>query len=334
MEPLPQPAPKGISEHRSQVEHPLSAPERGPGGEVPKLLFSVLIVTYNSRDHLSDCLSALADQTLPHEQFEVVLLDNASSDGSADLAEQFSGVRVIRLPRNVGFAEGNNRAGQHARGRYWVLLNPDTIPDPFWLEEVSRAIAENPGAAIACKLVLADDPTRLNSAGLFLLRDGRGADRGFRQPDDGRYEGGGEVFGGCAAALAVPAPVSGERLFDSRLFLYCEDLEWAWRWRRASRRVVFCPRAVVRHKVGAGDSPTHTFYSERNRALVCLRWGDPVTAVLAAAGLMMRAARAVVFSLLRPSSPKYRRPNAMAVVRATVDYWWRMPGVLAERLAR
>jgi N-acetylglucosaminyl-diphospho-decaprenol L-rhamnosyltransferase len=288
---------------------------------------SVLIVSYNARDHLPACLSALAAQTLPRDQFEVVLLDNASADGSADLAEQFSGVTVVRSARNLGFAEGNNRAGSHARGRYWVLLNPDTIPDPFWLEEVTRAIGENPGCAIACKLVLADDPAKLNSAGLFLLRDGRGADRGFRQPDDGRYEGGGEVFGGCAAALAVPAPAAGERLFDPRLFLYCEDLEWAWRWRRAGRRVVFCPRAVVRHAVGAGDSATHTFFAERNRALVCLRWGDPVTAVLAGAGLLVRAGRAVVFALLRRPKGRHWR----ATVRAAVDYLRRMPGVLAER---
>ena len=298
---------------------------------MPAPFLSVLIVAYNSRDHLSACLSALAEQTLLRERFEVILLDNASADGSADLAEQFPGVTVVRLPRNVGFAEGNNRAGRHARGDYWVLLNPDTIPDPFWLEEVARAVAENPGCAVACKLLMADDPTRLNSAGLFLLRDGRGADRGFGQLDDGRYEGGGEVFGGCAAALAVPAPPPGEPLFDPRLFLYAEDLEWAWRWRRAGRRVVFCPRAVVRHKVGAGDSPTHTFHSERNRALVSVRWGDPVTAVLAAVGLTVRAVRAVAFALLRHPSPKYRRANAVAVMHAAIDFWRRLPGVLFSR---
>jgi GT2 family glycosyltransferase len=289
-----------------------------PGLSPP--LFSVLVVAFNSRGHLPACLSALAAQTLPRERFETILLDNASADGSADLAEQFAGVTVLRLTRNVGFAEGNNRAAAHARGRYWVLLNPDTTPDPFWLEELARATAENPGCAVACKLVLADDPTKLNSAGLFLLRDGRGADRGFRQPDDGRYEGGGEVFGGCAAALAVPALPPGERLFDPRLFLYAEDLEWAWRWRRGGRRVVFCPRAVVRHAVGAADeSPTHAYYSERNRALVCLRWGNPLTAVLAAAVLTAKAVCGV---------PRRR----WAVLRAAASYWRHLPAVLAERL--
>lgn len=246
------------------------------------------------------------------------------------MAGQYAGVAVVRLPRNVGFAEGCNRGGRHARGAYWVLLNPDTVADPFWLEELARCVSENPGAAIASKLVLTADPTRLNSAGLFLLRDGRGADRGFHQPDDGRYEGGGEVFGGCGAALAVPAPPAGEGLFDPRLFLYAEDLEWAWRWRRAGRRVVFCPRAVVRHQVGAGDSAAHAFYSERNRALVGVQWGDPVTAVLAVAGLMVRAGRVLLYSLLRRPKGRHWR----AIVGAAVDFWRLLPGVLAERFGR
>jgi GT2 family glycosyltransferase len=261
-------------------------------------LLSVLVVNYNGAAHLPHCLDALAVQTLPADRFEVIVFDNGSADGSADAVERrVPNVRLVRAGRNHGFAGGNNLAAGHARGAYRVLLNPDTIPDPFWLEELDRAIGENPGRVIACKLVLADDPTRLNSAGLFLTRDDRGADRGFRQSDDGRYEGGGEVFAGCAAALAVP---TGEPLFDADLFLYCEDLEFGWRWRKAGRRVVFAPRAVVRHAVGAThDSPTYWFYSERNRALVALRHGDPVMATAAGLGLFMRAARAVVFALLR-----------------------------------
>lgn len=295
-------------------------------------VLSVLVVNYNGAAHLPHCLTALAEQTYPADRFEVVVFDNGSTDGSADEAERkHPNVRLIRAGRNHGFAAGNNLAAGHARGDYWVLLNPDTLPDPFWLEEVDRAIGENPGCVIACKLVLADDPNRLNSAGLFLTRDGRGADRGFRQPDDGRYEGGGEVFAGCAAALAVP---TGIELFDPDLFLYCEDLEFGWRWRKAGRRVVFAPRAVVRHAVGAAsDSPTYWFHSERNRALVALRHGDPVMATTAGLGLFLRAARAVALAMIGHPAAKYRWPNALAVVRALGSYLWRCPPVLDRRLS-
>ena len=295
-------------------------------------LLSVLVVNYNGAAHLPHCLTALSEQTYPADRFEVIVFDNGSTDGSADEVERHHPtVRLIRAGRNHGFAAGNNLAAAHARGDHLVLLNPDTIPDPFWLEEVDRAIGEHPGAVIACKLVLADDPTQLNSAGLFLTRDGRGADRGFRQPDDGRYEGGGEVFAGCAAALAVPAGVD---LFDPDLFLYCEDLEFGWRWRKAGRRVVFAPRAVARHAVGAAtDSPTYWFHSERNRALVALRHADPVMAASAGLGLFLRAARSVVFALLRHPAAKYRRPNAVAVVRAVGSYLRRCPAVLGRRFS-
>lgn len=295
-------------------------------------LLSVLVVNYNGAAHLPHCLTALAEQTCPNDRFEVIVFDNGSTDGSADEVERrHPSVRLIRAGRNHGFAEGNNLATTHTRGDYLVLLNPDTIPDPFWLEEVDRAIGENPGCVITCKLVLADDPTRLNSAGLFLTRDGRGADRGFRQPDEGRYEGGGEVFAGCAAAVAVPA---GIELFDPDLFLYCEDLEFGWRWRKGGRRVVFAPRAVVRHAVGAtNDSPTYWFHSERNRALVALRHGDPVIAVAAGLGLFLRAARATAFALLRRPSAKYRWPNTLAVVQAVGSYLRRCPAVLNRRLS-
>lgn len=295
-------------------------------------LLSVLIVSYNAAEHLARCFAALDVQTLPPDRFEVIVVENGSTDGSAELIRtRYPRVRLIEAGRNLGFAAGNNLATRHANGSYWVLLNPDTIPDPFWLEEVDRAVDENPGAVIACKLVLADDPTRLNSAGLFLTRDGRGADRGFYQPDDGRYEGGGEVFAGCAAAVAVPTC---EELFDPELFLYCEDLEFGWRWRKGGRRVVLAPRAVVRHAVGAAnDSPTYWFNSERNRALVALRHGDPVMATTAGLGLFLRAARAVAFALLRRPAAKYQWPNAVAVVRALGSYLRRCPALLARRLS-
>lgn len=295
---------------------------------------SVLIVTYNAAEHLAPCLDALLVQTVSRDRFEVIIVDNRSTDGTPEsIRNRYTWVRLIEPGRNLGFATGNNLAASSAGGSYWVLLNPDTIPDPYWLEEVDRAIGENPNALIASKLVLAREPTRWNSAGLFLLRDGRGADRGFRQRDDGRYERGGLVFAGCAAALAVPA---GEPPFDPSFFLYCEDLELGWRCLLAGRRTVFAPRAVVRHAVGgsAGDeSPTYWYFSERNRALLAVLHGDPLFALAAGFGLMARAARAILFAAMGRRNAKYRWPNAVAVVRAARDYLIHLPGAIDKRIA-
>jgi len=283
---------------------------------------SVLIVNYNGAAHLPDCLTALERQTLPRERFEVIVIDNASTDGSANLVrERGSACRLVALERNTGFAEGNNVAARLARGSCLALLNNDTIPDPFWLEELLRVAEENPGAAVASKLVFAHDARMLNSTGLFLLRDGRGADRGFRQRDMGQYEATEPVFAGCAAALLIPAPPPGEPVFDSRYFVYYEDLDAQWRGAGLGRRTMYAPRALVRHIHGAaaGDqSALFHFYNERNRALTSLRNGDLFLAGYAAAVLFAKAG----LGLLR---------GRTTIAKAVLSYLWHAPRVLVER---
>ncbi len=297
--------------------------------------FSVIVVNFNGAKVLPDCLAALAGQTWPGDRFEIILLDNASVDDSLDLVRtRFPGVRILAESRNSGFAEGNNIAVRAAIGDVIVLLNNDTIPDPFWLEELARAIGENPGCVVGSKLVMAAEPGRINSAGLYLLRDGRGADRSFGRPDIGQYEAGGEIFGACAAAVAIPRVLLRDPLFDPDYFLYCEDLEEAWAGQLAGRRTVLAPRAVVRHVVGAsaGDrSPLFWYYVERNRTLVALKHGDPFLIAHSMAGLLTRAVRALVLGTLRHPAPKYRWPAVKAVWQALGDAVLRAPEILTAR---
>ena len=292
---------------------------------------SVLVVNYNGARHLPACLRALERQSVSRHRFEVIVVDNASTDGSAAAARTaFPWVGFVLLGTNVGFAEGNNVAARHARGDTLVLLNNDTIPDPHWLAELLRAAADHPGAAVASKLVFAHDPGLVNSAGLFLLRDGRGADRGFRQPDVGQFERAGPAFAGCGAALLVPAPPAGEPLLDPRYFVYYEDLDLGWRGRLAGRACWYAPRSVVRHVHGAaaGDqSPVFWFCVERNRALTALRDGDPVLALRCGLGLVAKAALAVVLAAVG----RGRWAVARAVTAAAGSYLRWLPAVVCER---
>jgi GT2 family glycosyltransferase len=292
---------------------------------------SILVVNYNGAKHLPACLTALERQSVPRDRFEVVVVDNASADGSAGLVrERFHWVRLVPLDRNAGFAEGNNVAARHARGRLLALLNNDTVPDPYWLEELLRAADENPGKAVASKLVFAHDPRTVNSAGLFLLRDGRGADRGFRHRDVGQFEAGGPVFAGCGAAVAIPAPPPGQPVFDKRYFVYYEDLDAGWRAQLRGEGCVYAPRSLVRHVHGAaaGDvSPLFWFHVERNRALTALRNADPFLAVWSGAGLFAKAGQAVLRAALGLRSWRV----AWSVVRAAAAYLWWLPVVLVER---
>lgn len=292
-------------------------------------LVSVLVVNFNGVRHLPACLAALAAQTLPRHRFEVVVVDNASRDGSVELLRRdHPWVRVVPRPDNSGFAGGNNAGLPFVRGRWLVLLNNDTVPDPHWLEEL--VVAAQPGGAAASKLVFAHDPTTLNSAGLDLLRDGRGADRGFRQPDRGQFERPGPVFAGCGAAVLLDAHAVDATLFDPRYFVYYEDLDTFWRAGLDGRRAEYAPRSLVRHVHGGSageESPLFRYHVERNRALTSLRNGDVFLAATAAFGLFARAARAVAMWAVG----RERGRMAWATVRAAAGFLRLAPAVLAER---
>jgi GT2 family glycosyltransferase len=291
--------------------------------------FTVLIVNFNGSRHLGPCLSALEEQTFPRDRFEVVLVDNASRDDSCDvISERFPWVTLIRNPVNAGFAGGNNAGVPIARGRWIVLLNNDTIPDPFWLEEL--AAEAKPGVAVASKLVFAHDPKLINSAGLLLLRDGRGADRGFKHEDRGQFESTCSVFAGCGAAVAIERDSLRGPLFDPRYFMYYEDLDAFWRFQLAGRPVVYAPRSLVRHVHGgsAGDqSPLFRFHVERNRTLTSLRNADLLLAVWNSLGLFARVGR----SFAKWLAGRERGPLAFATFRAFFSFLTLASVVLVER---
>ncbi|QEL16109.1 glycosyltransferase family 2 protein [Limnoglobus roseus] len=290
----------------------------------------ILIVNYNGGPHLSACLTALERQTVPRYRFEVIVLDNASRDGSADgIPTRFPWVRLVRSSENLGFAEGNNVAARYAHGDTVILLNNDTIPDPYWLEELLRATAEHPGHTPASKLVFADRPDVMNSAGLCLLRDGRGMDAGFELRDGGQFEAGGPVFAGCGAAVVLRKDAAGNVL-DPDYFLYYEDLDAGWRNELTGMHAVAAPRSLVRHVHGAaagGESPVFRFHVDRNRALASLRNADAFLAVWAGFLLLAKVPQA----FLRLARGKVRRRNAVAVLGAFLSYLDRLPGTLVDR---
>ena len=116
-------------------------------------LFSVLIPNWNGRCHLKECLDSVAKQTF--QDFEIIMVDNGSSDESAQYAHEICPTaKILELQKNIGFAAGVNRGIEVAQGEYIVLLNNDTVVDPYWLENLSRAVCDNPdGWIFASKLL-------------------------------------------------------------------------------------------------------------------------------------------------------------------------------------
>jgi GT2 family glycosyltransferase len=123
--------------------------------EAKELVASIIVLAYNDKQYLDACLSSLLDQDIPSNSYEVIYADNASTDGSVDyVAEKFPSVRIVRLDKNYGYAEGNNRAAKSARGRYIAFQNDDTIAHRRWLPELIKALESEP-------LVKACHPTGL-----------------------------------------------------------------------------------------------------------------------------------------------------------------------------
>lgn len=230
-------------------------------------LISVLIIAYQSGETLATCLAALAAQSF--RDFEVIIVDNASTDGAPQAAlAAHPGPCLIEAGTNLGFAAGNNLAAQKARGQWLALLNPDAYPKPDWLEKLVLASHVLPTIkSFASLQVRADDPARLDGAGDVLTLAGIPYRGGYGQLV--RALPMGEVFSACGAAhlidRALFLSLGG---FDEALFCYCEDVDLGYRLRLMGHSTVLVPDALVAH-VGSAvfgkRSDFSLFHGARNR---------------------------------------------------------------------
>lgn len=225
-------------------------------------LVSVVVVNWNGRRYLEECLAALLVQT--YSPFEIVLVDNGSTDDSVPFVrERFPQVRLVLLERNTGFAAGHNRGIAASRGVYVATLNNDAIPEPGWLGALVAAAERDPQVGmVASKMLFYDRPTVVNSAGICVDRAGIAWDRHGGWPDDPN-EPSVEVFGPCAGAALYRRGLLDEvGLFDESFFCYLEDVDLAWRARLAGWRCWYAPDArVLHHHSGtAGDASAFKRY--------------------------------------------------------------------------
>lgn len=215
----------------------------------------VIIVNWNGARFLERCLSALMTQTVkPHE---IVLLDNASTDGSLEIVRQFPAVQIIALNQNTGYARGNNLAIKAAsREAEWIaLLNPDAYVKSDWLETLLTAVRHNPSFDVfASKLLIEDDPTLLDGVGDAYHMSGLVWRTGHSRPTTEFSEQACEIFSPCAAAAMYRRSAFVELDgFDEDYFCYVEDVDLGFRMRLAGHRCLYVPQSVAHH-VGSGTT--------------------------------------------------------------------------------
>jgi len=207
---------------------------------------------------------------------EILVVDNASSDDSAAiaerLAEEHESVRLIRSPTNRGYAGAVNVALPEARGEFVAVLNMDVVVSPGWLDGLVSLLDAKPDAGVACPLILLEsDPGKINAAGQNLNKTGLGFNRWLGEPCERAGTEPFEVTGLHGAAFVIRKSLL-ERLggWDESGFLYFEDVELSWLLRIAGSEIWCVPTSAVTHDYHLSMFPHKLFLLERNRRKMLL----------------------------------------------------------------
>jgi GT2 family glycosyltransferase len=237
------------------------------------------VVNYNGLGHIEYCLQSLLSQTRPPD--EVVVVDNASSDGSPRLVGQrFPQFRLVESGDNLGYARGCNLGIRRTRSDLVAVLNNDLVLDPGWLSALLRRVRE-PWSFWASRILFANSPDRVDSAGDAMAVIGSAYKIGHGEETEGYLEPR-EVFGPCGAAALYRRRLLEELDgFDEDFFLVYEDADLNMRARLRGHRCLYVPDAVVYHQVNRSIgrlSPTYVYYGHRNSEY--LFWKNMPTSLL------------------------------------------------------
>jgi GT2 family glycosyltransferase len=255
---------------------------------MPRTTVSVSIVTSNSDRYIARCLDAVLSQRGTH--LDVVVVDNASADETRRILARYrSRIRLIKNDRNLGFAAAQNQAIRCSRAPWVLALNPDVLLQPDFISNLLEAATADPKAGTICGKLLSigsgftplPEP-RIDSAGIYFTPAMRHFDRGWQQPDDGRYDRPEYVFGASAAAALYRRDLIDDisihgAFFDPDFFAYREDADIAWRAQLLGWRCLYTPAAVGHHVRTVSPenrksvSPVINMHSVKNRFLLRIK---------------------------------------------------------------
>ncbi len=235
-----------------------------PANEITGTVVAV-VLNFNGKGRLKKCLDSLLATN--YKNLRVVIVDNGSSDGSADFVKaHYPCVKVIEHCKNHGFAKGYNIVMDHVGGDYVALINNDVAVDPNWLSELISVIKRNKGiAAVTPKMLFLENPVIINAAGGSCDMYGVGWNRGNGEADRGNFEKVEQVFYGNGGALLVDRKAWKDiGPFDERYFMYAEDLDWCWRARLKGYKIIYVPTSRVYHQWRGSREPQMTYMLERH----------------------------------------------------------------------
>jgi GT2 family glycosyltransferase len=288
---------------------------------------SVILVNYNGMPHLDACISSVLKQS--YKNFELIFVDNNSSDGSLDYAQsKFPNLTFVVNDQNLGYAGGINRGLTHATGNYIAPLNIDTEVAPNWLGTMVAFLNENPQAgAVTPRVLLFDNRTRINALGLNIHITGLGFCRGL---------------GKEANSSIIPENVPGvsgcsyliRRQLLERMggapgwcFMGNDDVIVSWLLRLMGYEIYYLPESVVFHKYSLKMDPEKLFRLEKNRHILLLSTLKPLTLVVCLPVLLAIEFMIIVYTLAK--GPSYIKAKARALASL-----WRERSDIKQRRAQ
>lgn len=240
---------------------------------------SIIILNYNRKDDTLECLRSVYGIVYP--DYEVVVVDNASTDGSVDaIKRSFPRVEIIQNTKNLGFAEGNNIAIERAirsGSRYVMLMNNDAVVDPGSLGALVEAAEKDVliGAAGPAVFYFDRRDEVWSAGGTFDLNTGvwRKKEDAMLQTDPYNAD----ALSGCGLLLRLSV-IEKCGTFDARFYLYGEDVDLCFRMKECGYKIICVPQSRVWHKVGqtigGSDTPEYLYYTVRNRLLLMKKHGS------------------------------------------------------------
>ncbi len=288
---------------------------------IDKPLVSIVSVQYGHPEVTLEMLNSL--QQISYPNIEIIIVDNASPEGNPDIVkEKYPKIIYIKSEKNLGFAGGNNLGFQEAKGKYILMLNNDTEVDQGFLEPLVEKMEKNPNLGIVSpKIRFFHNPDIIQYVGYENIDPitQRGGARGWEEKDIGQYEEDVEAAAGHGAAMMIPLKVIREvGLMSDIFFLYYEELDWAYRIRKAGYKICYVHNSLVYHKesvsTGGRISALRAYYMTRNRILYLRRNFTGSTFFLALLYQMFVAVPKNIVSSALKGGPEFIRAYSKGVL--------------------